>query len=140
MSRRVAGALLGAALTLGVGAGEARGQAGEEAPPTTQDGVYTAEQAERGRETYMRVCSQCHALDWYTGDIVRAWNGAPIYGLFEVISTTMPQDNPGSLQRRQYVDMIAYILELNGMPAGEAELSTGTSRLRQILFQWSDRP
>ena len=105
---------------------------------TTLDGVFTTEQAARGRQTYVRVCSQCHALDWYQGDVVRAWEGAPLYGLFEVISTTMRQDNPGSPRRREYVDMLAYILELNGMPPGEQELSTGTSRLRQILFRWSD--
>lgn len=110
------------------------------APRSTLDGVYTSEQAARGRETYVRVCSQCHALDWYRGDVVRAWEGAPLYGLFEVISTTMPQDNPGSLRRRDYVDMLAYILQLNGMPTGGQELSTGTSRLREILFRWSDGP
>lgn len=104
---------------------------------TTLDGVYTDEQAERGRATYARTCSQCHTLDWYTGDLIKAWADAPVFNLFEVISTTMPEDNPGSLPRRDYVDMIAYILKLNGMPPGDAELSTGSSRLRQILFRWS---
>lgn len=105
---------------------------------STLDGVYTEAQAERGRETYVRTCSQCHTLDWYSGDLMRAWAEAPVFNLFDVISTTMPEDNPGSLPRRDYVDMIAYILKLNGMPPGDAELSTGTSRLRQILFRWSD--
>lgn len=133
-------ALLGATLALAPAADELRGQSPENETRTTLDGVYTEEQAERGRETYVRVCAECHALDWYTGDMVRSWEGAPLYGLFEVIQTTMPQNNPGSLRRRQYVDMLAYILELNGMPPGDAELSTGTSRLRQILFRWSDGP
>lgn len=105
---------------------------------TTLDGVYTAEQAARGKQIYQRSCVGCHALDWYQGDMVRAWAGAPLFGLFEVISTKMPEDNPGSLSRRQYVDMLAYILELNDMPVGDQELSTGASRLRQILFQWRD--
>ncbi|MEQ9568810.1 MAG: cytochrome c [Longimicrobiales bacterium] len=130
-------ALMGALLALAGSADALRAQSTDETR-TTLDGVYTTEQAERGRETYIQVCAECHVLDWYTGDIVRAWEGAPLYNLFEVISTTMPQNNPGSLPRRQYVDMLAYILELNGMPPGDAELSTGTSRLRQILFQWSD--
>lgn len=120
-----------AALALGVGPASAQESS------STLDGVYTDEQAERGRATYARTCSQCHTLDWYTGDLMKAWAEAPVFNLFEVISTTMPEDNPGSLPRRDYVDMIAYILKLNGMPPGDAELSTGASRLRQILFRWS---
>lgn len=108
----------------------------DEPTRTTLDSVFSEEQATRGRAVYQRVCVQCHALDWYSGDIVRAWEGAPLYNLFEIISTTMPENNPGSLSRREYVDMLAYILELNGMPAGEEDLSTGASRLRAILFKW----
>jgi mono/diheme cytochrome c family protein len=103
---------------------------------TTLDGVYSTEQAARGKETYIRVCSSCHVLDWYKGDVVRAWEGATLYGLFEVISTTMPEDNPGSLNRRAYVEMLAYILELNGLPAGEEPLSSRRSQLNSIRFQF----
>ncbi len=105
---------------------------------TTQEGVYTAAQAARGKQVYQDSCVGCHVLDWYTGDVVRVWNGQPVFGLFELIRTRMPEDNPGGLSRRQYVDVLAYILELNGMPTGEQELSTGASRLRQILFEWRD--
>lgn len=109
-------------------------------PITTQQGVYTTEQAARGKRAYQETCVGCHVLDWYRGDVVRVWDGQPLFGLFDVISTRMPEDNPGGLSRRQYVDMLAYILELNGMPAGDRELSTGASRLRQILFEWRDKP
>jgi mono/diheme cytochrome c family protein len=105
---------------------------------STLDGVFTPEQAERGRQTYARTCVQCHVLAWYTGEVVRAWEGRSLFDLFSVISTTMPENNPGSLRRRDYVDVIAYILSLNGMPAGDQDISTGSSRLRQILFRWSD--
>jgi mono/diheme cytochrome c family protein len=107
---------------------------------STLDGVYTPEQAERGRSTYVRVCAACHALDWYQGDQISAWTGAPVYNLFEVIRTSMPKDNPGSLKRREYVDMLAYILALNGMPPGSDELPVGSSRLRRILFQMKETP
>jgi mono/diheme cytochrome c family protein len=118
----------------------AQAKEAQEAPVTTLDGVYTAEQAARGRLVYQRSCVGCHALDWYQGEVVRAWEGAPVFGLYEIIRTRMPEDNPGSLSRRQYADVLAYILELNGMPVGEQELSTGASRLRQILFQWGTDP
>jgi mono/diheme cytochrome c family protein len=130
--------VLAAAALLAASARPATAQA--EPSRTTLDGVYTAEQAARGRQLYQRSCSRCHALDWYTGDVVRAWEGAPLFALFDVISTKMPEDNPGSLRRTEYVDMLAYILELNGMPAGDRELSTGASRLRAILFRWREEP
>ena len=123
-------------LTLGL-AQPAAGQSDPEpSDRTTLDGVYTAEQAASGKQTYIRVCSSCHVLDWYKGDVVRAWEGATLYGLFERISTTMPEDNPGSLNRRAYVEMLAYILELNGLPAGEEPLSTRRSQLNNIRFQF----
>lgn len=116
----------------------AAGQTAEPETRTTQDAVYTADQAARGKQVYQESCVGCHVLDWYTGDVVRVWNGQPLFGLFELIRTRMPEDNPGGLSRRQYVDVLAYFLELNGMPTGEQELSTGASRLRQILFEWRD--
>lgn len=116
-------------------------QEADDAPVrSTLDGVYTPEQADRGRSTYVRVCAACHALDWYQGEQIQAWAGAPVYDLFEVIRTSMPKDNPGSLKRRDYVDMIAYILALNGMPPGSDELPVASSRLRRILFQTKETP
>lgn len=126
--------LLPVYLLMALGATGLAGQ--EQAGPTTLDGVYTAEQAERGRQIYQRACVSCHTLDWYTGDVVRAWEGGTLYGLFEVISTAMPEDNPGSLSRGEYVQVLAYILSLNGLPAGVEPLSTRRSRLNAIRFQF----
>ena len=105
---------------------------------TTQDGIYTPEQAERGKEVYTRVCSECHPLDWYQGDLMRAWAGAPVFIFYDVIRATMPQNNPGSLPDSDYAAMLAYILELNGMPAGEDPLSPQASALSNIVFEWGE--
>ena len=105
---------------------------------TTQDGVYTAEQAEDGREIYMAVCSACHVLDYYTGAVVEAWEGAPVFDLYDLIRTKMPENNPGSLRSREYVAMLAYIMELNGLPPGEEPLSARSSVLKNIIFQWNE--
>lgn len=105
---------------------------------TTLDGVFTAEQAESGRAVYQKVCSACHTLDWYQGDALRSWNGGLVFDLFDIISAGMPQDNPGSLPRKDYVDVLAYILNLNGLPAGETPLPSGRSGLRAILFKFEE--
>jgi len=44
----------------------------------------------------------------------------------------MPEDSPGSLQDQEYVDIIAYILELNGHDAGDGELAATEASLSQI--------
>ena len=105
---------------------------------TTLDGVYTEEQAARGKQTYQRVCSECHSLDYYSGATIRPWAGADVYSMYNLIRTQMPQNNPGSLRPREYVAMIAYILELNGMPAGSEALSSRRSELQKIIFKWTD--
>ncbi len=35
---------------------------------------------------------------------------------------TMPEDDPGSLSAQEYADVLAYILQLNDLPAGGVEL------------------
>ena len=110
------------------------------APRTIQDGIYTTEQAERGRQAYKRSCAECHALDWYRGETMKAWDGAPLFNLYEVIATTMPQSNPGSLKRSDYVALLAYILSLNELPAGKQDLPGEPDALKEILIQWRNKP
>ena len=113
----------------------------DEAPKTTRDGVYTVEQAGRGQETYAQVCAACHPLDWYKGDSMKkSWEGATLLGLYESIATTMPQSNPGSLKPREYVSLLAYILSLNEMPAGSADLPDTPDALGKIVITWRKKP
>ena len=51
-----------------------------------------------------------------------AWVSKTAYDIFDVIRTQMPEDNPGSLERAQYVDIVAYIFSLNAIPAGTADM------------------
>lgn len=109
-------------------------------PTTTLDGVYTAEQAEAGKTVYDGVCVECHAEDEYTGDMMLGWDGAPVFELFDLVASTMPDDNPGSLPVTDYVSVIAYILKLNGMPVGTVALPQDASELRRIYFRLEGRP
>lgn len=98
-------------------------------------GRYTAEQADRGQTVFRRICAQCHVVAQFSGAPFRiTWNGRPASDLFEQIRTTMPNDNPGSLPRQQYADVIAYIMKLNGALPGAAELPVDADALRHILI------
>jgi S-disulfanyl-L-cysteine oxidoreductase SoxD len=46
----------------------------------------------------------------------------------------MPQDRPGSLSAEEYADVVAYILRLNGRPAGERELPADAALLARMRW------
>ena len=118
-------------------AAQAQAAGAPAAPPrTTRDRIYTVAQAERGKQTYLRACSQCHALDVYGGDTMKTWEGGSLHDFYELIATTMPKSSPGSLKRREYVDVVAYILSLNNMPGGDQELPSRAGDLKAIRIKW----
>jgi mono/diheme cytochrome c family protein len=110
---------------------------------SVQDGVYTKQQAERGKAIYGEQCSRCHGEGLNGGDgspelsgasFVSRWNGNTVGALFEFIRKTMPTDDPGNLSTRQTADLTSYILSSNGFPAGEKELENSAAALNDIRF------
>ena len=96
---------------------------------------YTAEQAARGQRTFTTVCAVCHGRNEFTGPIFAlTWMAEPIGHLFEHISTAMPQDAPGSLTPAEYASVVAYMLDLNGRPAGERELPADAETLGRFVW------
>ena len=94
-------------------------------------GVYTAEQAERGKAIYAEQCASCHGATLAGGDVapplsgsafLNNWNNTSAGDLFDRISTTMPQSAPGSLSGKQVSDVEAYMFQANGFPAGQTML------------------
>jgi mono/diheme cytochrome c family protein len=90
-------------------------------PRTINDAIYTDEQAEAGEKLYAEHCLTCHDKKYFR-PVLKAWEGQPLALLYTVMSTSMPESNPGALPRKDYVDILAYILSLNRYPAGESEL------------------
>jgi mono/diheme cytochrome c family protein len=127
-----------AALLITVGAMTAL--SAERPARTTRDRIYTAEQAERGKEVYKEACASCHALDFYSGQTMKSWDGGSLSDLYDAISIGMPPGNPGSLKRREYVDILAYILSLNGTSAGEEVLPSRAADLKLIRIKWGIKP
>ena len=110
-------------------------------PISSLTGVYSPAQARRGADNYRKFCSACHSTATHSGDAFKTtWGGRSTAELFDYLRTTMPNDNPGKLSRKQYADIVAYLLQLNGMPAGAQALSAETGRLEQIRIAiWSNR-
>ena len=124
--------LIGAAL-LPVAAAILNGQAPTK---TTNSGVYTAAQAERGKKTFGEKCSGCHEPSRFSGDTFHeAWDGKALKEIWDIASGTMPEDNPGSLRTQEYGDIMAYFLSLNEYPTGDAELQPGAAPMGAIKVE-----
>lgn len=100
------------------------------------DGVYSKAQAERGEGVFNQTCGACHGpAEFSSSSFLQSWDGARVYDLYRLISTTMPFDNPGGLAPQEYADVLAYVFELNEIPAGESELQSEAEALEQILIE-----
>ena len=85
--------------------------------------LYTESQAIRGQEGFTQTCIVCHGSRDFSGRKFRTnWNSQSIESLYSFLRNSMPQDNPGRLTGQEYVDIVAYVLQLNGYPAGTKEL------------------
>jgi mono/diheme cytochrome c family protein len=125
--------LLGVASAAAVVAGVS-GQ-GSQGSRTVLDGAYTNAQAARGENEYGNNCARCHGADLdgggaaptlHTLDFVDRWREDHLATLFQFIRTNMPQNGPGpnGLREQQYLDVLAFLLSVNGLPAGSKELTT----------------
>ncbi|MDB4893421.1 MAG: hypothetical protein JWL61_5276 [Gemmatimonadetes bacterium] len=103
---------------------------------STRSGIYTAAQAERGRMQYALSCRSCHTAASHTGvTFAKWWKDRTVADLYAFMSTQMPKNDPGSLDPEQYADVIAYLLKMNAMPVGIADLLADSSALAQIRIE-----
>ena len=103
------------------------------ADKSLSEGVYTGVQAERGEKVFQKICVECH-LPAELERTVRSFVGLPVSFLFENLRTTMPENNPGGLSRDEYADVLTYIFELNGFPAGDDEMGSDATDLDGIMI------
>ena len=105
------------------------------------DSVYTGEQATRGQVSYNQTCARCHLTSLAGADESPAlvggtflgnWNGQNLGVLYERIRTSMPHDDPGTYGRQLVADVVAYMLKMNGFPAGAVELPQEPDVLKGI--------
>jgi len=102
----------------------------------TSTGVYTAEQAKKGEEAYMNMCVACHPAGTYTTPVFREkWHGKPLSELFQLVSETMPKQEPASLTPKEYAQVLAYLLKINDAPAGAEELPADAEALKKFRIE-----
>lgn len=101
-------------------------------PRTLNDGVYTKEQAKVGEGLYTQHCILCHDKKYFR-PVLKRWEGQPIDVLFTVMSASMPENNPGFLSEKEYVDILAYVLSLSRYAPGDTELDYKDGALGDLM-------
>lgn len=132
---------------LGAAPVRASADAAPAAARTNWDGVYSEEQAARGRQVYTRACAVCH-LDTLRGDSVSPTLVGPSFfarfpdvtalEMVTAIRGSMPQNAPDSLGDQAYVDLVSYLLKVNGNGSGTSELKADVAELEKIII--TDQP
>jgi mono/diheme cytochrome c family protein len=102
----------------------------QDATPRIWQGIYTTAQVERGKTTFKAACLRCHGEDLsgttapaLKGDRFQmTWGGDTVEGLFGKIRDTMPPNFGTVVDDQAKLDVVAFILQTNGYPAGSTEL------------------
>lgn len=101
------------------------------APREPPPALYTDAQATSGKTGYETNCALCHAPDLTgrAGPALKGRHFAPDSGkfkvrdIFTIVHKNMPAMAPGSLPKETYVEIMAYLLQENGYPAGKKPLT-----------------
>ena len=119
----------------------AAGLHAQTAEPKIWDGVFTAAQAGRGKTAFVQHCSNCHNQN-LAGSVrgpalkgesfLRDWENGSVNNLFTKIRFSMPATYPDSVSDEVKLDIVTYLLEQNGFPAGAAELKMSEEELDNI--------
>ena len=116
--------------------------------PPIWHGVYTAAQADRGRMAFENHCSECHHADLSGGEgpaligstFMVKWEMQSVERLFHKIRDTMPETSSSEVSEADKLDIVAYILQQNGYPAGNVELTETNGALSSLRMIPRDGP
>lgn len=119
-----------------------------QAPPPIWAGVYTAAQAERGRTVVENHCSECHHADLSGGEgpaltgpsFMVKWEMQSVERLFHKVRDTMPEVGSSDVTELEKLDSVAFILQQNGFPAGDVELTDAKGALAAVRMMPKDGP
>lgn len=93
-------------------------------------GWYTAAQAANGAKAYQKTCAGCHgaALQGAMGPALvgrqfwLTYAGKKVSTLWSAVHTTMPMTAPGSVSAKNSINIMAFLMQRNGVPAGTTPL------------------
>ena len=134
---------------LAFGSSLAIGQQGGAAKMSVWSGVYSKAQAERGEQAYKASCASCHGSKLNgAGEpdmppspavaregFLRKWSGRSVAELAEYLQKSMPPDTPGRLSAQESADVIAHMLAVSNIPAGDKDLPSDAKALADLVIE-----
>ena len=112
---------------------------------TVWDGVFTAEQAERGAAAYKTACSECHGNDLVGDGFAPALTGADFMGNWNDLTrrrSVRAHPHLDAAERSEQRDAgaegrhrRAHLMNMNKFPAGTTELEPKTEVLKTIKIE-----
>jgi mono/diheme cytochrome c family protein len=100
---------------------------------------YSEAQARRGKDLYTEDCAKCHGATLKGVATAPALIGDDflhdyyaVNDLYNKISVTMPDDNVHGLTTETYLNIVAYLLQANGLPAGTENLKEDVAAMRRM--------
>ena len=106
-------------------------------------GAYSSAQAAHGQTLYRQACGSCHGESLDGGEHAptlkgaafwQEWNQQKARMLYRRIISTMPLDDPGSIPEKDVIDIVAYVLQSNGLPAGSKAIESA-NELNDITLE-----
>jgi alcohol dehydrogenase (cytochrome c) len=95
--------------------------------------TFTVAQAAQGKDAYAKTCASCHGTSMGGSEFASSlrgvsftmnWGGKTADELFTFINTKMPPASPGSLGPDAAAQLVAFILQTNGVQAGDKAFPT----------------
>jgi mono/diheme cytochrome c family protein len=111
-------------------------------PRTVRDGVFSAAQVARGKRQFESICMNCHEIQEFTGPgaYFEEAEGQTVWEVFEYIWAEMPEDEPASLDPKDYAAVLAYTLSVYGLPTGADDLGVDRESLENIVITGPELP
>jgi len=102
---------------------------------STGGSTFSETQADRGRDVFRAACTECHYSSEFSDSQFKfKWSRRSAGNLYQLIQTSMPETAPGSLSPEETVDIVSYIMRMNGFEPGTGELSSDRAVLDAISF------
>jgi mono/diheme cytochrome c family protein len=95
--------------------------------------TFSEAQADRGRDIFRATCTECHYSSEFSDSQFKfKWSRRSAANLYDLIQTSMPETAPGSLSPEETVDIVSYVLRMNGFAAGPGDLAPDPDVLAAI--------
>jgi len=105
---------------------------------------FTAAQVASGKAEYRVSCIDCHGPNLNDGEFggpplkgdafTAKWFKLPVSALVGYVHAAMPPDAPGRLPLGSYVEIVDYILSVNGVPSGTMEMPADMKALAALRY------